>query len=175
MKLDELVVNLTTTEIRTLNQEIADIETVANVIKKCKGIVYVVGNGGSDSIANHTVCDLMKHKIGAVAISNANQHSMNANDYGIERMYYNAMKPLLKEDDVVILISSSGQSVNILNAVLATLNSGCKLITFSGFDNDNPLRAVGDYNVYTPSNDYGIVEMTHQVLLHMITDKAGEK
>jgi D-sedoheptulose 7-phosphate isomerase len=76
--------------------------------------------------------------------------------------------------DIIITISSSGKSANILNAAEAARDKGCYVCTLSGFGEDNPLRKMGDVNIYIPSARYGMVEMSHQAILHMITDRIGE-
>jgi D-sedoheptulose 7-phosphate isomerase len=72
--------------------------------------------------------------------------------------------------DVVYCISSSGKSENILRAAQAARAKGCTLVTFSGFDKENPLRSMGDFNFYVPANAYGYVELLHNFIIHCILD-----
>ena len=72
--------------------------------------------------------------------------------------------------DILMAISSSGRSENILLAVEAAKGKGCKVITMSGFSPDTPLRLTGDLNFYVPSDSYGYVEITHLALCHCILD-----
>jgi D-sedoheptulose 7-phosphate isomerase len=72
--------------------------------------------------------------------------------------------------DVVIAVSSSGESRNIVSAVAAARRRGCRVLTLTGFKPGNRLRALGDINIYVPADTYGYVEMTHSVLCHCITD-----
>ncbi|NQT72546.1 MAG: SIS domain-containing protein [Chloroflexi bacterium] len=74
--------------------------------------------------------------------------------------------------DLLVAISSSGRSNNILRAVRAASRRGCSVITLSGFDVDNPLRSLGDLNFYISSQTYGYVESAHSVLTHFLTDSA---
>ena len=69
-------------------------------------------------------------------------------------------------------MSSSGGSENILRAAKEALKRGCKLVTFSGFSPENPLRQLGHFNVYVASSEYGYVEVGHTALAHFITDCA---
>jgi D-sedoheptulose 7-phosphate isomerase len=73
--------------------------------------------------------------------------------------------------DLVILISSSGNSKNIINAANKAKEVGMKLITLSGFNPDNSLRKIGDVNLFIESKGYNIVEMTHHIWLVAIVDK----
>jgi D-sedoheptulose 7-phosphate isomerase len=93
-----------------------------------------------------------------------------SNDYG----YENAMEEWLKihftSDDLLIAISSSGESRNILNAVSYANSTKGKVITLSGFKADNALSKTGKVNFYLPASNYGIVECFHQVILHLVLD-----
>jgi D-sedoheptulose 7-phosphate isomerase len=73
-------------------------------------------------------------------------------------------------EDVLVAISSSGRSPNILNAVEAGRAAGCAVITLSGFEGSNPLRQRGDMNFHVPSTSYGVVEITHLTILHAILE-----
>jgi D-sedoheptulose 7-phosphate isomerase len=71
---------------------------------------------------------------------------------------------------VLIAISSSGKSANILNGVEAARAAGALVVSFSGFRDDNPLRRLGDINIYVRSMQYGFVEVAHQAIIHAILD-----
>ena len=77
---------------------------------------------------------------------------------------------MLKKNDVVVLISSSGRSQNIINAAEYAKNNDINIVTFSGFDDDNPLKILGDINFWVDSHAYNIVEMTHHIWLLAIVD-----
>lgn len=133
----------------------------------------VIGNGGSAAIASHMQNDLCK----AVGIKSLvfNEQPLltalaNDNQYGSVFEYPLAM--WTQQNDLLIAISSSGESENILRGAKIAKQRGCKLITFSGFNTGNQLRGLGDINFYTPSFEYGFVEVTHSALTHMITDMA---
>jgi D-sedoheptulose 7-phosphate isomerase len=74
-------------------------------------------------------------------------------------------------EDALIAISSSGQSANIRNAAAEMRRLGGKVVTLSGFKGDNPLRALGDFNIWLDSTDYGMVEIGHQFVLHNLADR----
>jgi D-sedoheptulose 7-phosphate isomerase len=72
--------------------------------------------------------------------------------------------------DLLVAISSSGTSPNILNAVKAARKINCKVVTFSGFTEDNNLRSVGNINFFVRSKEYGFVEVAHLALCHAVLD-----
>lgn len=142
-------------------------------IKSSSGKIMVVGNGGSASIADHVHNDLCK-AVGVQALAFSELPLMTAlsNDHGFECVYERPVELWAAPGDLLIAISSSGQSENILRAVRAARNAGCQIITLSGFNDDNPLHRMGDLNFYVPSRLYGYVEMVHSALTHFLTDSA---
>ena len=98
-----------------------------------------------------------------------------SNDYGYENWIKEALKIYAKTDDLLILISSSGESLNILNAAEKAKNMGMKLVTLSGFDSNNSLRKYGDINLWVNSKSYNFVEMAHHIWLVSIVDFITEK
>ena len=145
-------------------------------IRDAKKGLYIIGNGGSAAIASHAVIDFLNvGKISAHALHDAATLTCMANDYGYENVFSNIIKHTLKPKDVLIAISSSGQSENIIAAVKAAKNNDSIVITFSGFKQDNKLRTSGDINFWSNSDDYGIVEISHQFILHNIADRIKTK
>ncbi len=133
--------------------------------------VYVIGNGGSAAVASHAVVDFLNvGKIKSHTLHDPAVLSCMANDYGYENVFSQQIEILLFSGDLLIVISSSGQSKNIYNAAEVAKRKGCKVITLSGFLGDNPLRHVGDLNCWVDSTDYGVVEIAHQFILHSISD-----
>lgn len=139
--------------------------------KKNKKKIILIGNGGSAAIAEHMAIDLTKNaRLRAISISGSPQLTTFANDYGYERVYSKGIEAYADKGDVLVAISSSGRSVNILNAVVSARKKGCKVITFSAFDKNNPLKKSGDINIYVEGNAYGYVEIIHNLLIHYIND-----
>lgn len=138
---------------------------------KNKGKVIVVGNGGSAAMASHVAVDFTKAaKIRSINFNEADLITCFANDYGYENWVTEALNAYADPQDLVILISSSGQSDNIVNAANQASSLGIKLITLSGFSKSNPLRSVGDVNLWIESDNYNYVEMTHHIWLLAIVD-----
>ena len=139
--------------------------------KERQGIVYVVGNGGSAGIASHFCIDLLNTlAIPASTLVDSSVMTCMANDYGYEHVFDIPLRTLLKPADLLVAISSSGQSPNILNAVQTAIEKDSDVITFSGFAENNPLRTLGALNFWLSSRDYGLVEMGHFFLLHTLVD-----
>jgi len=139
--------------------------------KESKAKAFVVGNGGSAAIASHMQNDLCKAvKMRALVFTEQSLLTALANDDGYQTAYETLMKLWGEPNDLLIAISSSGQSENILRCVRAARKAGCRIITLSGFAADNPLRALGDVNFYIPSDSYGHVELAHAALGQFLTD-----
>ena len=136
----------------------------------CKTII--VGNGGSSAIASHFSVDLTKNaKIRCINFNEADLITCFANDYGYDRWVEKAVEFYGDEGDLLIVISSSGSSENMLRAVKAAKNRNFKaIITLSGFDENNPLRKLGDINLWVNSKAYNFVENIHQVWLLSMVD-----
>jgi D-sedoheptulose 7-phosphate isomerase len=137
--------------------------------------VMLVGNGGSAAMASHVAVDLLKCAgIRAINFNEADLITCFANDYGYPHWVEKCIEFYADPGDVVILISSSGRSPNIINAAHKAKQMGLSLMTFSGFSSDNPLRVLGDINFWADSQEYNVVEMTHHIWLLALSDKIAE-
>ena len=133
--------------------------------------IIVVGNGGSAAMASHIAVDFTKAAgIRAINFNEADLITCFANDYGYEYWVEKALEFYADRGDMAILISSSGNSPNILNAAKKAKKLGVTVLTVSGFLSENPLRKLGDLNLWVESSEYNIVEMTHHVWLVAIID-----
>jgi D-sedoheptulose 7-phosphate isomerase len=133
--------------------------------------LIIIGNGGSASISDHLIVDFVNAaKIRAINFNNSSILTCFSNDYGYENWVDKALGYYADPGDIVILISSSGQSKNILVGASKAMSMGASVVTFSGFSSDNPLRRLGDINFWVNSNAYNIVEMTHHIWLLAIVD-----
>lgn len=138
------------------------------------GSVFVVGNGGSAAIASHAVIDLINvAKLRAFTLHEPAVLTCIVNDYGYENAYSRLLKHMARPGDALIAISSSGRSTNIRNAATQVVENGGSVITLSGFLPDNPLRSMGDVNIWLNASDYGLVEIGHQFILHNMSDRFG--
>ncbi len=129
------------------------------------------GNGASASIASHLAVDFTKQGgVRAMTFNDPNLITAFANDLGYENWVQHAIRFHGEPGDVAILISSSGKSPNMLTAAKYASDHGMKVITFTGFAPDNPLRQLGDVNLWVESHAYNIVECTHMIWLTAICD-----
>lgn len=134
--------------------------------------IIIVGNGGSAAIASHFSVDITKNAgIRCVNFNEPELITCFSNDYGYERWVEKAIDFYGDVDDVLIAISSSGQSKNILNGCKAARDKRfSSVITLSGFNSDNPLRQLGDINLWVNSKAYNFVENIHQLWLLGVVD-----
>lgn len=151
----------------TVNRIVAD----ARQVHKDGNKLIFVGNGGSAAIASHMATDYSKNgNIRSLALNDSSMLTCLGNDLGYDQVFAKQIELHARPGDLVLAISSSGRSSNILNAVAAGRKSNCGVVTFSGFTPDNPLRGRGDINFYTASNRYGFVEISHLTICHAILD-----
>lgn len=145
-------------------------EAVA-MIKPAKRLIFI-GNGGSNSICSHMMEDYMKiASKQTLSFTDAALITCFANDYGYENAMAEWVNFSFQPGDILVAISSSGESKNIVNAVNRHKSNGGIVITLSGFESNNTLSTLGDINFNTPGRNYGIVECFHQVILHAILDE----
>lgn len=152
-------------------------EDLIKVSEKIKAVsnaghkLIIAGNGGSAAMASHVSVDFTKAAgIRAINFNEADLLTCFANDYGYDRVFEKAVEFYGDEGDLLILISSSGSSENVVNAAQRAKKLGMEIITFSGFNRENPLRQLGDINFWIDSRAYNIVEMTHHIWLLAIVD-----
>jgi D-sedoheptulose 7-phosphate isomerase len=135
----------------------------------CK--LMFVGNGGSATTASHMATDFNKNgNLRTLSLNDSSMLTCLANDYSFADVFAKQVEFHATRGDILVAISSSGKSPNILNAVKTARTLGCTILTMSGFAPDNPLRREGDMNVYLPSDLYGIVEIGHLAICHAIVD-----
>lgn len=138
--------------------------------------LYIVGNGGSACVASHATTDLFNTaRLRAVTLHESSLLTCMANDYGYENAFARMLSQMVQPGDLVITISSSGQSMNIRNAAQQAARNGGIVVTLSGFDGNNPLRSLGELNFWLDSHDYGMVEVGHQFILHNVSDRLRDR
>ena len=133
--------------------------------------VNFAGNGGSAAIASHCAVDFTKNAgIRCVNFNEADLITCLANDYGYERWLAKALEFYADDGDLVVLVSSSGKSSNMILAAQHAVERGLTLVTFTGFSAQNPLKALGQLNLWVNSQAYNIIEMTHHIWLLAVCD-----
>lgn len=144
--------------------------------KKADTQIFFIGNGGSSAIASHMTVDFMKN--GGMKTYSLYDNAVTTcmgNDYGYESVFSRPLGFLGKEDDLLVAVSSSGNSPNIVNAINTANAKNMETITFTGFKKDNKSRQLGMINVYVPSERYGIVESIHNLMLQQVVDMIMER
>lgn len=133
--------------------------------------IILIGNGGSNAIASHMAVDYVKFLGKKCYVPNASDlMTMIVNDYGTENMYSKFIEYNYSKDSLVILISSSGNSQNIVNASLTARDLGLTVVTLTGFDRNNKLASTTNsvLDIWVDSRSYGVVEMAHHSILHSV-------
>lgn len=144
--------------------------------KKRRTQLFFIGNGGSSAIASHMTADFMKNGgMNTYSLYDNAVTTCMGNDYGYEFIFSRPLGFLLQEDDLLVVISSSGNSPNIVNAINVAKEKNAKVITFTGFKPDNKVKQMGDINVYVPCEKYGMVESIHNLILQQIVDEIMER
>jgi D-sedoheptulose 7-phosphate isomerase len=143
----------------------------AEVVGDAGGKVMFIGNGGSAAIAAHLAIDVSNNAgVRATGFNDGSQITCLANDYGFENWIAHAIRLNADADDVLVAISSSGRSANILNGVSESRKLGLPVVTLSGMQPDNPLRALGAVNFWADSHAYNLIETAHQFWMMSVID-----
>ena len=137
--------------------------------------IFSCGNGGSAAISNHLVCDCVKSvrtstnvQPKAFSLSGSSELiTAIANDSSFDEVFSYQLESLAEEGDVLIAISSSGASPNIINAIKKAKEKGLATIAMTGFDGE-PAAKLADISLHVPANNYGVVEDIHQSLMHIL-------
>jgi D-sedoheptulose 7-phosphate isomerase len=141
--------------------------------------IFFIGNGGSAASASHIVTDLTKGALGhrgdaparpvrALSLTdNLALFSAWANDVGYEDVFRGQLRTLLRPDDVVVAISASGNSPNVLRAVIFAREAGASTVALTGFGG-GALASLADFGIVVDSNHYGVVEDVHMQIGHIV-------
>jgi len=166
-----------------------DIEEITNIIYNAylnDRTIYILGNGGSASTSSHFACDLGKGTLSRVydqnekrfkvvsLVDNVATITAYANDLSFDDIFVQQLHNLVKKGDVVIVITGSGNSKNVIKAVKYARECGAITIGLLGFDGGKVKKLLDKY-VIVPSNHYGRIEDTHLILEHLITDYLRSK
>ena len=153
----------------------AEWKRAAEACRTGRRAIYLIGNGASASMASHFAADLAKNAhLHTEVFSDLSLVTAIANDMGYEHVFSEPLSRRAQAGDMLVAISSSGRSPNVLAAVKVAREHRLTVVTLSGMQADNPLRAAGDLNFYVPAKSYGYAETCHSSILHhwmdMFTD-----
>ena len=136
-----------------------------------EGRLIFVGNGASASLASHAATDFTKQaKIQSIAFNDHNLITALSNDYGYENWVVRAIEYYAKPADMLIFISVSGESKNLVKAINYANKKGYLTASLTGSNIDNTLKAKSDYSLWINSKAYNIVESCHTILITLIID-----
>lgn len=145
-------------------------------VKQNNNQVFIIGNGGSASIASHAVVDFVNAlSIPAFTIHDSSLLTCMTNDHGYENAFSMVLKKIAKPGDFLVAISSSGNSQNILKAHQVMLELGGECFSLSGFKDDNHLKQQQGGHVWLPSESYGHVEVGHMLIMHYLIDQYASR
>ena len=150
-----------------------DLVLLTSEIKNNNGRIFFIGNGASAAFSNHMALDWSKNGgIHAISLSDSALLTALSNDYSYEEAFVKYLEiNYINKNDVVVTISSSGNSPNVTNVLKYCERNDIKIIGFSGLKPNNSTRAIANYSLYVPRKTYGFVECIHQVFLHLWLDK----
>jgi D-sedoheptulose 7-phosphate isomerase len=143
------------------------------IVAQCRAgrKLMFIGNGASASIASHMAADFCKNAgLRAVVFNDHALLTSISNDFDYTVVFEKPISLFADTGDILVAISSSGMSPNILKGAAIAKEKGCKVISLSGFSPDNKLRGMGDVNFFVPSPKYGTVEVVHHSICHCILD-----
>jgi len=164
--------NLVDSNNNEIKKKLINLKKILINTRKNKKKIIIFGNGGSASIASHFSVDLTKNaKIRCVNCNEADLITCFSNDYGYEHWIEMAINYFGDKNDVLIVISSSGKSKNIINACTAAKKKKfSKIITLTGHSIKNPIKKLGNINLWVNSKAYNKIENIHQFWLLSLVD-----
>ena len=140
-------------------------------LKSAGGKIIFAGNGASAAISSHLAVDFTKQAgLRAINFADSGLITCFSNDYGYDSWVQKALDFYMDPVDVVILVSCSGESPNIVEAARYTKQAGNSIVTLTGCSNSNQLKQMGDINFWYPSSAYNIVECVHMIWLTTVVD-----
>tara|TARA_Y100000593_G_C4211674_1_gene287148 strand:- start:259 stop:777 length:519 start_codon:yes stop_codon:yes gene_type:complete len=150
------------------------IKNLEEVVSEYDDII-IIGNGGSNAIASHISIDYTKFlNKRCMSFSDAPRLTCYMNDYGIDEAYVKFLDEFSNMDTLVILISSSGNSKNIVNSCRYCSTNNIPYVTMTGFEPDNKVRSLyselAEVDIWVNSKSYGVVECVHEICLHSLVD-----
>jgi D-sedoheptulose 7-phosphate isomerase len=168
-------INSFSKEVTNTEKLIPELTKFINILKgynKKNNLVHIFGNGGSAAIASHFSLDLTNNtNIKCCSYNDASLITCFANDFGYENWVAKSISKYANKDDLLILISASGKSQNMINAVKEARRKKInRIITLTGFEKNNPLKKIGNINLWINSKQYNVIENIHQFWLLLVVD-----
>lgn len=165
---EELIKVIRNIDIKTLEK----LQDTIIEISRNKGKIIIVGNGGSAATASHVAVDMsLNSKIKAINFNESDLITCFANDFGYENWVKKALEIYAEKNDLLILISCSGNSKNLVNANKFAKKNNIKTVSLTGCNINNKLNNKKNYiNIWIDSKDYNVIEIAHHLILLNIID-----
>ena len=158
-------------EVLTMSAALPLLSQLAKEVKAVRGTMHFVGNGASACMASHMAVDWTKNAgVRALVYNDTAFLTAIGNDLGYDQVFAQPVSWFAEPGDLLVTISSSGNSPNVIKAIEAARQKKIRVVTFSGMKANNASRQLGDLNCFVPGWTYGLVECAHQVLLHAWLD-----
>ena len=153
-----------------------EIKIIFNKLRLNHNNIYFLGNGASSAFSNHMALDFSKNgKILSRSLSDSAMLTALSNDYSFEDSMLEFIKMEgITDEDLVITISSSGNSPNIISVLNYCKKNKIKTLALSGLKENNKSISLSNYSIYVPMKTYGMVECIHQIFLHLMLDESME-
>lgn len=133
--------------------------------------IFLVGNGASASMASHFAADMAKNAhLHTEVFSDLSLITAISNDMGYDKVFAEPLRRRGRKGDMLIAISSSGKSPNVLEAVKLASQLDMFVFTLSAMSQENPLRRMGNINAHVKGETYGFAETSHAAILHYLMD-----
>lgn len=148
--------------------------SLTNKTKQIKGRFFFIGNGASAAFSNHMALDWSKNgDVNSFSLSDSALMTALSNDYSYDDAFVEFLRIRgINKNDIIITVSSSGNSNNIVKVLNYCRAAKITTVGFSGLKDDNKTRSLANFSLYVPNKTYGIVECIHQVFLHLWLDKS---
>jgi len=144
------------------------------VVRQAERVIYLIGNGASASMASHFAADLAKNAdLHTQVFTDISLLTAVANDLSYDMVFVAPLRQRLKAGDMVVAISSSGNSPNVLKAAEFAASRRATVVTLSAMQPDNALRPLGALNFWLPADTYGLAETGHAAILHYWMDRVS--
>ena len=154
-----------------IEKSLNDFKEISKNVKKDKAKLIFAGNGASASICSHGAVDFSKQaSIRSTTFNEVNLLTCLSNDFGYEKVFSEAIKLYADKNDVLVLVSVSGESKNVINAAKEAKKRKMKIVTFTGKKSSNSLKKLGNVNFWVNSHAYNQVECTHMIWLTAVID-----
>jgi D-sedoheptulose 7-phosphate isomerase len=149
----------------------AQFKEATEAVRGAGRVIYLIGNGASASMASHFAADLAKNAhVHTQVFTDISLLTAVANDLAYDQIFVEPLRRRMREGDMLVCISSSGNSPNVVNAAVYANQNGGTVVTLSAMDPGNALRALGAINFWVPATTYGLAETAHAAILHYWMD-----